>query len=155
MRVRNATRWSKTSKIKRYLFSIIIFAAIFVLRLLLHPLLGKYMPYQLFFYAGCVTAFFWGGGAGAVIVALGTVVGSYFFVEPYLQFTMPNGRDVVLLFNYLVSCFLVIVTIEYLQRARYKSELLLRVSESRYKTLLHRDNQRMLLERQARLTNNL
>jgi K+-sensing histidine kinase KdpD len=149
MRVRNATRWSKTSKINRYLLAILIFASVFSVRLLLDPLFGQYMPYQLFLYAGCVTAFFWGGGAGAIIVIFGTVAGSFFFVEPYLQFTTPTVKDLVLLSNYLASCFLAIVAIEYLQCARHKNELLLRVADSRYKTLLHRDNRRMVLEQQA------
>lgn len=87
--IRNAKRWSKVSKIKRYFLAILIFAAIFLLRMLLDPLFGKYMPYQLFFYAGCVTAFFWGGGAGAMIVIFGTVAGNFFFSSNH-TFNLPH-----------------------------------------------------------------
>ena len=105
------------------------------------------MPYQLFFYAACLTTFYLGGGAGALIVIIGNVLGSYFFVDPLLEFTAPNNRDIILITNYLASSLFVITVIEYLQRARYKSELLLLVAESRYKTMLFRENQRLFLER--------
>lgn len=149
MRIKNAKHWCDVPKRRRAIWALATFSAIFVLQIFVHPLLGKYFPYQLFFYGGCLATFFLGWMSGAAVMLLGTVAESYFFIEPYYQFTEPTPRDFIFIGNYLVSCLLIITAIEYLQRARYKNELLLRVSESRYKTLLHRDNLRMVLERQA------
>jgi K+-sensing histidine kinase KdpD len=91
--------------------------------------------------------FFLGGGAGVLVMLLGVVAGNYFFVKPYGEFTSLDLSDAWILGNYILSSLIVVVTLEYLQRMRYKNELLLRVAESRYEMFLHRENQRILLER--------
>lgn len=113
------------------------------------PDLGTSYPYDIFFLASYVATFFLGGGPGALIILLGFIAGTFFLGQPYDVLLPVQWNDVMDLTLYFFSSILTIVTIEYLQRTRYKSDLLLRVAESRYKILLHRENQRLLLSRKV------
>jgi K+-sensing histidine kinase KdpD len=145
--IRNAKRWCKFSQPACYPIAFGAFCAIFALRWGLHPLIGKIFPYQFFFIGSYIVTFFLGGGPGILVMFFGLVAGNYFFVEPYGEFTSPDLRDTLILGNYILTSMIVVVTLEYLQRVRYTNELLLRVAESRYEMFLHRENQRILLER--------
>jgi hypothetical protein len=63
-----------------------------------------------------------------------------YFVPPFGVFTLTPEEVERFLINLLFGA-VAIFFIEVLQRQRYKTKLLLLVSESRYLTLLHRDNQ--------------
>lgn len=148
MKIKNAAHWCRLSRPVCYLIAASVFAAVFGLRWVLHPILGNVYPYQFFFLSSYAVAFSLGAGPATLVMLLGLIFGNYFFVEPYGQFTMLSRDDILYLGNYLFSSLLVTMTLEYLQRVRYQNELLLRVAQSRYEMLLHRDNQRMLLERE-------
>lgn len=147
MKIKNAAHWCRLPRPICYLIALAAFAAVFVLRWALHPVLGKVFPFQFFFLASYLVTFFVGAGPGALVTLLGLVSGSFYFSRLYGHFTVPDWNGALYFGNYLVSSLLVIATIEYLQRVRYQNELLSRVAQSRYEILLHRDNQRMLLER--------
>lgn len=147
MKINNAAYWCRLPLPVCYLISLATFFAVFALRWSLHPILGGTFPYQFFLLASYVVAFFLGAKPGLVIVVLGVISGNYYFVEPYGELTPLDWKDSLYLGNYLLSSLLVISSLEYLQRTRYQNELLLRVAQSRYEILLHRDNQRLLLER--------
>ena len=148
MKIKNAAHWCRLSRPVCYLIATAVFIAVFGLRWVLHPALGKFYPYQFFFLSSYVVTFFLGAGPGMLVMLPGLAFGNYYFVEPYGRFADFSWYDSLFLGNYVLSSLLVTVTLEYLQRVRYQNELLLRVAQSRYEMLLHRDNQRILLERE-------
>jgi K+-sensing histidine kinase KdpD len=147
MKIKNAAHWCRLPRPVCYLIALGVFGAVFALRWSLHPVLGKIYPFQFFFLSSYIVTFMLGAGPGVLVMVLGLFTGSYYFVEPFGDFSPLDWNDSLYLGNYVLSSLLVIVTIEYLQRSRYQNELLLRVARSRYEMLLHRDNQRMLLQR--------
>ncbi len=149
MRIHNSAKWCKFSRVQCYGLAALAYAAVLLLCLILHPLLDQPYLYHLFFLTSYIATMYLGGGPGFMIILLGIVSSSYFFVAPYWQFSGIDTNDLLAFGNYLFSSVLVIIGIEYMQRARYKSELLLMVADSRYLLMLKRENERLLLERKA------
>ena len=148
MKIRNSTKWCKINRFQSYLIALVIYMIILELCFSIHPVESEAYLYHLFFLSSYVAAIFLGGGPAFLIIFLGLISCNYYFVEPYGHFTGLANADIFYLANYIFGGILVIITIEYLQRNVYENTLLLRVSESRYKMFLHRENQRILLTRQ-------
>jgi K+-sensing histidine kinase KdpD len=147
MRINNSVKWCKWPRVQCYAAAALVYAGVFALCFILHPILDETYLYHLFFLSSYVAAIFIGGGPSSMIIVLGLVSSNYFFVAPYQQFDHLDVHDALTMGNYIFSSMLVIIGIEYMQRARYQRELLLKVAESRYIMLLRRENQRLILER--------
>lgn len=151
MRINNSAKWCKLSRVQCYGLALLAYAVVLLLCLILHPLIDEPYLYHLFFLSSYVATMYLGGGPGFMIILLGMLSSTYFFVAPYGQFDGIDTNDLLVFGNYLFSSVLVIIGIEYMQRARYKSELLLMVADSRYLLMLKRENERLILERKTGL----
>lgn len=108
----------------------------------LGPVFYTANPYQFYFLAAIFLAYFFGFLPALIFALSGTFFANYWFVFPFGEFVF-NIHDLqVWALNFLVG-FVCIILIEFLQRERYKSKLLLLVANSRYLILLHRDNELM------------
>ena len=96
-------------------------------------------PYKFYFLFGAILAFFFGCWPAFVFVLFGSLYANYYFVAPYGEFTVTVADFEQYILN-LILGLTCIILIEFLQRERFKSRLLLMVSESRYLILLHREN---------------
>jgi K+-sensing histidine kinase KdpD len=135
IRLRNARAWAPHTPM-RWLAALAAFIAAFMLRAVLHDVLGPRFP-LLFFTAATVLVHFFYGLAPAVVVALVSLpVADYFFIPPYLEFEFPDQEDAFLITFYVASTAVFMVLIQYLRRAQYQSVLLSEIAESRYLMLL-------------------
>ncbi|MBU3624123.1 DUF4118 domain-containing protein [Polynucleobacter sp. AP-Latsch-80-C2] len=142
MIINNAKKWCQ---FPIWVISICLALEFIFLTVLLH-LTGMNFysenPYKFYYLAGIFAAYFFGFWPALVFIILGTGYANYWFVPPFGEFIF-NYHDLqVWILNFLlgIAC---IGLIEYLQRERYKTKLLLLVAESRYLILLHRDNDLM------------
>ena len=67
MKIKNAAHWCRLSRPVCYLIAAAVFIAVFGLRWVLHPALGKFYPYQFFFLSSYVVTFFLGAGPGKIL----------------------------------------------------------------------------------------
>lgn len=147
MQINNIKNWSRFSKRQQYGLSTLGILLIFFVQDVLFPILADYYPYAIFRFFSIVIAIEFGFYPAMYALVVGSILGNYYFVPPRGEFTLPGEKDmldwIVLFGATVLICYLV----ELFQRERYKSELLLKISESRYLSLLHRENHRMILSR--------
>ena len=139
MQIKNAKNWSNYSAAEALFFCSGAFLLItFSLFSLGQDFYGAH-PYKFYFLGATIAAYIFGFKSSIIFMIISSVFASIYFVAPYGVFTF-SGEDFQ---RYLINLFFgsaAIVLIENLQRERFKSKLLLLVSESRYLILLHRDN---------------
>ncbi len=123
--------------------------------MLLHPLIGPFLPGTAFCIAASLVEYFLGLAPALAVMLLGLGIADYLFVPPYATITVFNQADVVLLFSYPLVTLLVIVLIERLRRSQCRAELIASVAQSRYEMLLRHDNERMLARRAVDETHRL
>ena len=142
MIIKNVKGWCKITK--RFIYSIAtgLFILITLGLFALGPAFYNVNPYQFYLLGAIFLAYFFGVLPALIFALGGTFFANYWFVFPYGEFIF-NFHDLqIWALNFLVS-FTCIILIEYLQRERYKSKLLLLVANTRYLILLHRDNELM------------
>ena len=139
MRIRNAKNWSHFSNLEACTVSIGAFLLITGVLLISGPAFYGAHPYKFYFLGGTLIAFFFGYRMSLVFVILSSIYANIFFVPPFGLFTLSYEEFERYILN-LIFGAAAIILIEILQRERFKSKLLLLVSESRYLILLHRDN---------------
>lgn len=77
----------------RYGVAVISVAAMALIRALVNPILGLSHPFDTFYVAIAIATWFGGPGPGILAVALGVIVGDYFFVAPVFTLVMlDNAR---------------------------------------------------------------
>ncbi len=150
MLLKNSHLWVDASIRMRYAGAAMMLVVAFVLRSWCDSWLAPYLPTQFFLLCSLLTALWFGYVPALVSLVAGWLAGIYYFVEPYGQFSPANIYDVIVTVNDLAAGVVGIAVIEYLQRTRYSNRLMLQVSESRYRSLLRLDNQRV---HQQRLSN--
>lgn len=123
--------------------------AAFGVRYMLHADVEPYMPFQLFVVASLLTEYLLGLGPAMLSAALGLLLGLYFFIEPYRIMDGISRSDFIVTVNYAFVTLFAIGLIEYLQRTLYSNQLLLKVSQSRHKISLHRENDRLYLAKKT------
>ena len=133
----------------RTLHTILIVFACFAIRWLFQDFLNPYLPTEFFFLGAMLVALRYGYIPGFISLSIGWLIGLYFFVEPYGQFTGISKSDIVLTVDDFVTGVAGIAVMEYLQRTRYSQKLMLMVSNSRYRSLLKLDNHRIHHQRQS------
>jgi K+-sensing histidine kinase KdpD len=140
MIIRNSKNWSPYSALDAFLWSAALFLIITAALISFGQAFYSAHTYKFYFTAATFLAYFFGFLPATIFVIGSSIFANYFFVAPYGEFIFTTHD----LERYLINLFfgsIAIVLIEILQRERFKSKLLLLVSESRYLILLHRDNQ--------------
>ena len=140
MIIKNAKNWSSHGLIEALAWAFSSFAIISFVMLNLGPKFYAVHPYKFYFFAATVLVFFFGYKIASGYVLLASIYANLYFVPPFGVFALSYDDFERYLLNLLFGG-VAIVLIEILQRERFKSKLLLLVSESRYLILLHRDNQ--------------
>jgi hypothetical protein len=145
MNIRNAKNWSTVPRPTAYLAALGITMTAFSLRHLLEPYVAPYAPFQLFVIATLASEYLLGLGPALMSALLGMLLATHFFVAPFGVMDGVSKSDVIITVNYVVGTLFAIILIEYLRRALYENQLLLKVSRSRHKISLHRENDRLYL----------
>ena len=141
MKIRNAARWPKAGS-QPYFIGMLGFGAAFALRYLLQPLLDDHVP-LLFFAINCIViAYFYGFWPALWLLLLSTPTAFYFFVQPYQTFDGVSRTDFFMLLVNFTLVLLAAFMLELLRREQYKSFLLARVSESRFRLMVEADEDR-------------
>ena len=148
MIINNEKNWCAYPLVWRYLICVIIVTLIFYIQYSVVPTLGKFYPYAIFRLASLLLAYFVGFGPAIFTLLTGSILGNLFFVEPYGEFTFPTTKDFSDFVVLILSTGLMIALIEHMRQINNKSKLLLLVFNSRYEMLLHRENQKLYLERE-------
>jgi len=121
----------------------------FFVRYALHKYVEPHAPFQMFLAACVLTEYLVGFGPAVFSAALGMGLGAYYFVPPYRVFDGIAFKDVIVMINYALVTMFMIVLVEYLRRTLYSNHLLFKVSESRHKISLLRENDRLYLAKKA------
>lgn len=148
MNIRNSRCWSKAGP-ERYLVGLGGVCVAFALRYVLHPILHDDLP-MLFFAINCILiAYFYGFWPSFWMLVLSIPTAFYFFVEPFNTFDpIFDKADFMTVVVYSTLVGLAAVMLELLHRAKYKSALLVLVSDTRYRLLVEADEDRRLALRQ-------
>ena len=86
-----------------------------------------------------VIAFFFGVGPALLTLALSIPLISYFFMAPYMSFSVVDSRDITTLIVYITYTLLVSFLVEWLRREQYNAKMAILVSESRFKLMVEGD----------------
>ena len=147
--LKNARHWVDASLRTRTTNTILIFTSAFALRWAVNDLMELHYPVQLFLLCALLITMLYGYMFGLCALVTGWFLGLFFFVPPFGEFSPVTNRDVVRTINYFVTGLFGIAILEYLQRTRYSMQLMLAVSQSRYRSLLRLDNHRIFQQRQS------
>lgn len=131
-----------------YLGATAITLVAFALRYLLHPYLAPYVPFQVFVVASLLVEYLLGLGPALLSAFLGLILGLHFFIEPYGFSDGISRSDVIVTLNYAFVVLSAVGLVEYLRRTLYSNQMLLKVSHSRHKVSLQRENDRLYLAKQ-------
>jgi K+-sensing histidine kinase KdpD len=140
MIIKNANNWSSHSAFEALIWS---FCSLVIIGGWMHTMGSNFYgthPYKFYFFAATVLAYFFGYITASIYILVSSIYANLYFVPPFGIFSLSVDQVERFLINLLFGG-VAIFFIEILQRQRYKTKLLLLVSESRYLTLLHRDNQ--------------
>jgi len=135
----NAFRWCP-NKGKGCLNAFIGVFFAFCVRFSLQPHVEEALPLFFFQINTIVIAFFYGTGPAMLTVALSIPLMSYFFMEPFGEFTVLDTRDITILFVYATYTLLVCFLVEWLRREQYNAKMAILVSETRFKLLVEGDS---------------
>jgi len=143
--LKNARAWAPRTPLRWPLALGALVAAV-VVRGALHDILGPQYPLITFTVATLVVHFFLGLWPALAVALISLPVGTFFFVPPYNELTMPEPQDLYLISYFVASTALFMVLIQYLRRALYQSVLLAEIAESRYLMLLDSEADRLAAE---------
>ena len=134
----NSKRWCYYKK-WGYLFACIGVCLAFVTRFSLQHLINGALPLLFFQINTVVIAFFFGIGPSMLTVAISSPLMAYFFLEPFGEFTVIDGRDINLMISYVVYTMVSCAVLEWLRREQYTSRMTILVAQSRLKLLVESD----------------
>lgn len=141
MEIKNVKRWAKAGPAP-YFVGLAGFFLAFALRYILHPMLESHLPMLLFAVNSLVIAYYFGFWPSFFMLSLSLPTAMFFFVKPYYSFSAVDHRDVYIsIVNFTLVC-LAAYMLELLRREQYKSTLLVRVSDTRYRLLVEADEDR-------------
>ncbi|MEJ1959255.1 MAG: DUF4118 domain-containing protein [Nitrosomonadales bacterium] len=141
MEIKNAKRWGIAGP-KPYYVGFVGYIMAFALRYILYPVLDDNMPILFFAINSLFIAYYYGFVPSFVMLLLSFPTSFYFFVKPYYSFGPVDIHDIYRLTVYTIMTGLAALMIELLRREQYKSILLARVSDSRYRLLVEADEDR-------------
>ena len=134
----NAYRWCH-NKEQGYLNACIGVFFAFCIRFSLQSQVESALPLFFFQVNTIIIAFFFGTGPALLTVAISIPLMSYFFMEPYGEFTVVDGKDILVLMVYGTYTLLVCFLVEWLRREQYNAKMAILVSESRFKLMVEGD----------------
>jgi K+-sensing histidine kinase KdpD len=141
MEIKNVKRWSKGGAGPYYL-GFAGFVLAFCPRYILHPILESHLPI-LFFAVNClVVAYYFGFWPSFMMLLISLPAALFFFTTPYNSFNVVEHRDIYISIVNFTLVGLAAYMLELLRREQYKSALLARVSETRYRLLVEADEDR-------------
>jgi K+-sensing histidine kinase KdpD len=149
MNIKNAKNWSNVPRPQAYLVSLAITMAAFGIRYALNAQIAPYGAFQMFVVASLLIEYLVGFGPALLSAVLGLLLALHFFIPPYGIVTGISRSDVIVTFNYAFVTLFAIGLIEYLQRTLHSNQLLLKVSKSRHKISLYRENDRLYLAKKT------
>ena len=108
----------------------------------MQPVLDDHLP-MLFFAINCVVlAFYYGAQPSLWFLFFSLPTAMFFFTKPFGSFSIVAESDIFISLVYFTLVGLAAIMIERLRREQYKSSLLARVSDSRYRLLVEADEDR-------------
>lgn len=141
MEIKNIKRWAKAGS-EPYCVGFAGFFLAFALRYILHPVLNNNLPMLFFAINSIVIAYYYGFRPSLFVLLLSFPTAWFFFEKPYYSFTIFDERDVFISIVNFSLVGLAAYLIELLRREQYKSALLVRVSDTRYRLLVESDEDR-------------
>jgi len=150
MLLKNAKDWNNSSLLTRYLGAVFVTGLALAIRLLIHPYIEPYLPFQLFFLSTFIVSLLWGVGPGILSLLLGLFSGFYYFTRPYDSFATPSESDIWVMITYGTTSLVMQALTEYTRRLMYSSELLLKVADSNYRLSLFSENEKIDISRKLR-----
>ena len=140
MRIKNSKYWVPYPLKKSVAGATLILLVSFLIRLALHETIEPYAPFHFFIVACIAIAYLYGYKLALWGVVVSTLLGGYYFIQPYNSFGTPASSDWLQFANFAVVTIVAIFVIEFLQRSIYSRNLLLKVMQSRYRLALLNDN---------------
>lgn len=139
MKILNSKRWPKTGP-QGYIYAILGVFVAFCIRFSLHSFLQGNIPMTFFIMNTIVIALFFGYLPSLLTIALSIPLAFFFFVPPFDSFDMPTPQDGFVFASYIFIAVISVCIVEWLQRERYKAELMRRVSNSNFQLLREATN---------------
>jgi K+-sensing histidine kinase KdpD len=143
MEIKNALLWKDYTSSQAWLGTCLIVLAAFGIRYILHPVIAPYAVFHFFIVACLLIQYLYGYRFSWPAMGVSTILGEYYFVEPYGTFSDFVFKDFLIAFNFLLVNGVAMAFMERLRRTAYSRELLLKVMESRNKVSLLRENDRL------------
>ena len=95
------------------------------LRYLLHPFMGGHFRFVFFWLAALLVGAYAGIRYGFFVAISGLVLAFYFFVPPYRSFSALDATDLASITVYLLNVASLLILIEWLQRSKYETRILM------------------------------
>jgi hypothetical protein len=148
--MKNARSWSPFPRIVAFGAAALVTALAFGIRYLIHTWVEPYAAFQAFVFACIVSEYYFGIGPALLSLVMGGLLGTFYFIRPYQTFgSMITRSDIIVTGNFVLVSLFVIVLIEVLRRTLYANQLLLKVSQSRHRISLYRENDRLFLSQKS------
>jgi len=117
---------------------LVAFAALgaaLALRYALHPFMGEHFRFVFFWFAALLVGAYGGIWYGAFVAIGGLVLAFYFFVPPYRSFSVLDTSDLSSIIVYVLNTSALLLLVEWLQRSKHETRLLMLETEYRNKRL--------------------
>lgn len=149
MKIKNAFLWRNYTVPQAWLVSALILSVAFGLRYMLQPIVAPYGVFYTFTVACLMIQYLFGYKFSAPAIIISTLIGEYYFVEPYGTFDVIGHKDMVIAAQFLMVTGIAVFFMERLSRQAYAADLLLKVMASRHKTSLLRENDRIFYAKKS------
>lgn len=133
-RNKNAGAWAPAGWVP-FLVAVGALAAALALRQVLHPFMGEHFRFVFFWFAALLVCAYAGIWYGAFVAVAGLVLAFYFFVPPYRSFSALEANDLASITVYVLNTSALLVLIEWLQRSKNHTRLLMLETGFRNKRL--------------------
>lgn len=134
MKILNSKRWAKSGP-EAYFFALFGVFVAFCIRFSLHGFLQGNIPMTFFILNTILIALFYGYLPSLLTILLSIPLAFFFFVPPFDSFDTPTPQDGFVFCSYILIALISVGIVEWLQRERYKAELMSRVSNSNFQLL--------------------
>lgn len=149
MKIKNAVLWRAYTAPKAWLASCAIVLVAFGIRYMLQPIVEPYGVFHLFTLSCLMIQYLFGYKFSSPAIVVAVLLGEYYFVEPYGTFDSIARKDILIAVQFLLVTGLAVFFMEKLRRESYSRELVLKVLESRHKTSLLRENDRIFYAKKS------
>jgi K+-sensing histidine kinase KdpD len=134
MKIKNSKSWCRRGWSGYFLAIFGVFVA-FSIRYTLHGFLQGNIPMTFFILNTIIISLFFGYLPSILTIILSIPLAFFFFVPPFDSFDAPTPQDGFVFVSYILIAFIAVGIIEWLQRERYRSVLMAKVSQSNFQLL--------------------